>query len=541
MDATNSPRERIGRWVPWLVIALILLSTGFIRVRLLDLPLERDEGEYAYAGQLIRQGIPPYQLASNMKLPGTYFAYAAGMAVFGETPRGIHLTLLVANSATVIFMFLLGRKLSGPALGLAAAAAYAVMSISVGVLGLAAHATQFVALFAVAATWQLCRYLIGGRWRCLFFSGLLYGLAFLMKQQGIMFGLFGAACLFRHIWPKKPFSGTARVLFVFGLGAALPLAGVCLYLALAGVFPQFWFWTFEYARSYVGLVTWPVGWKLLLAHLRWTSDLSTGFWLLAVAGLVLAWRGREHRRAALFIIGLWLFSFVATAMGLYFRDHYFVMTLPAFALAAGLGVAALQLFLQGRLSANAAKTIPIILLCAVSLLVIIRQKDLFFRLSPEAASTAVYGEQIFIEAPVIARFIQDHSAPDARIAVFGSEPEFYFYARRHSATAYIYLYALFEPQPYALRMQQEMESQIETNRPEWLVYIRYGARTFRQSPDNAKVFDWFDGYAEKFYERTGVVTHPAESRTDYRWEADARAYAGPDKPLIEVFKRKRMD
>ena len=61
---------------------------GFIRVRLLEMPLERDEGEYAYAGQLLLQGIPPYELAYNMKLPGTYFAYAAGMAVFGQTIGG---------------------------------------------------------------------------------------------------------------------------------------------------------------------------------------------------------------------------------------------------------------------------------------------------------------------------------------------------------------------------------------------------------------------------------------------------------------------
>jgi hypothetical protein len=39
--------------------------------------LERDEGEYAYAGQLMLQGIPPYQLAYTMKLPGPFAAYAA--------------------------------------------------------------------------------------------------------------------------------------------------------------------------------------------------------------------------------------------------------------------------------------------------------------------------------------------------------------------------------------------------------------------------------------------------------------------------------
>jgi len=43
------------------LLAVALLTVGFIRLRLLDLPLERDEGEYAYAGQLILQGTPPYQ------------------------------------------------------------------------------------------------------------------------------------------------------------------------------------------------------------------------------------------------------------------------------------------------------------------------------------------------------------------------------------------------------------------------------------------------------------------------------------------------
>jgi hypothetical protein len=52
-----------------LLVAIMFFS--MIRFRLRDMPLERDEGEYAYAGQLLLEGIPPYQLAYNMKLPGT--------------------------------------------------------------------------------------------------------------------------------------------------------------------------------------------------------------------------------------------------------------------------------------------------------------------------------------------------------------------------------------------------------------------------------------------------------------------------------------
>src|SRR3954447_14364869 len=81
---------------PWLIVSCLVVILGlaaFIRIRLLEMPLERDEGEYAYAGQLMLQGIPPYKLAYNMKLPGTYAAYAIIMAAFGETARGIHLGL----------------------------------------------------------------------------------------------------------------------------------------------------------------------------------------------------------------------------------------------------------------------------------------------------------------------------------------------------------------------------------------------------------------------------------------------------------------
>src|ERR1017187_10562677 len=113
--ATEAATRRQGwvRFLPWLAVAAILLVAGGIRLHLLEVPLERDEGEYAYAGQLILQGIPPYELAYNMKLPGTYYAYAAGMAAFGQTVAGIHLTLLAVNSLTCVFIFLLGRKLSG--------------------------------------------------------------------------------------------------------------------------------------------------------------------------------------------------------------------------------------------------------------------------------------------------------------------------------------------------------------------------------------------------------------------------------------------
>ena len=57
-------------------------------------------------------------------------------------------------------------------------------------------------------------------------------------------------------------------------------------------------------------------------------------------------------------------------------------------------------------------------------------------------------ESICWKAGKSAVILREHSAPDARIAILGSEPEILFYARRHSATGYIYMYDLLEgPNP----------------------------------------------------------------------------------------------
>src|ERR1022692_4855542 len=108
------------------LLLLLILFFALIRLRFRECALERDEGEYAYAGQLMLQGIPPYQLAYSMKLPGTAAAYSVILAVFGQTPSGIHIGLLLINAATTFLVFLLARHLFGPLTGLVAAASYAL-------------------------------------------------------------------------------------------------------------------------------------------------------------------------------------------------------------------------------------------------------------------------------------------------------------------------------------------------------------------------------------------------------------------------------
>lgn len=538
--ATNSSQSSLVRLLPWLAVLAILLFVGFIRVRLLEMPLERDEGEYAYAGQLILQGIPPYELAYNMKLPGTYFAYAVGMAVFGQTIKGIHLTLIVANSLTIVFMFLLGRKLFGVTAGLVTCASYTVMSVSPSVAGMCAHATHFVILFAVPATLLLLKACETNRRSTLFFSGLLYGLALLMKQQGVFFGVFGGIFfVWQAVRSRSAFSADfIKRIFIFGAGMTLPLGLTCMGLALAGVFSEFWFWTFTYARSYVTATPLSEGIRLLHVCLRDTFDLLIGFWLIAVIGLPLALLNKNSRNRAVFAIVFFVCSFLGTATGLYFRPHYYILLLPAFALIQGMAIVSMQQALCFRAVQNVFKSLPVILFATVLAWVVFYDSTIYFRLSPVQVCQNLYSWNPFVESLPVARYIQEHSAKDARIAVMGSEPQIYFYAQRHSATGYIYTYALMEPQPNALKMQHEMIAEIESAKPEYLVYVSYVfSWIFHPNSDHA-VLNWFDGYARRFYEPVGIVQLNSAGKVEAVWDETAKKLPKPAGQYIAIYKRK---
>jgi len=540
--ATSSSKTSQIRLWPWLGVLLVLLFVGYIRFRLLDMPLERDEGEYAYAGQLLLQGIPPYELAYNMKLPGTYFAYALGMGLFGQTSAGIHMALTVVNSLTVVFVFLLGRKLFGVTAGLVACTSYGIMSASPAVMGLAAHATHFVVLFAVPATLLLLSAGETNRPRTLFFSGLLYGLAFLMKQQGGCFGAFGWGFLVWEAARNKSIfsSGFAKNALMFGIGMVLPFGLTCVVLGLMGVFSEFWFWTFTYARSYVASMSWTDGIANLRVHLRGTFNTSIGFWLMAAVGLPFALFNRKIRNHAVFTLLFCICSLLGTAVGLYFRAHYFILMLPAFALILGMAVVLLQQALRFRVLKNVFKSLPVIFFATILAWSVFYQSQFFFQLSPDQVCESLYVWNPFIESQVVAKYIREHSPEDARIAVLGSEPEIYFYAHRRSATGYIYTYALMEPQPDAVKMQRAMMREIEASKPEYLVYVSYEFSWLFYPDSDRTIIHWFDDYGRRFYDQVGLVQMNSEGAIEESW-GDAAKKNAPADQFITVYKRRPDD
>jgi hypothetical protein len=345
-------------------VAVVLLLIAAVRVRTLHFPLERDEGEYAYAGQLILQGIPPYQLARNMKFPGTYAAYALVMAVFGQSPAGIHAGLLLVTTLTSVLLYGLGRRLIDETAGVAAATTCAFLSASTSMCGLAAHATHFAALFVTAGVCLLWPEVGSPRAGRIMAAGSMFGLAVIMKQQAAILGFWGVAVVAAASVRGSGESWTERLRTpaLYLSGVMLPFAVTCLILWRAGVFASFWFWTITYARAYVSETPLSQAPHLLRVGISDVLEGNSLLWILAVAGLALVWIDGRFRLVRAGFTGFLAASFLTTCPGFYFRIHYFLLMVPAASLLAGCAASAVA-----RGSRNAAwPALGYVLILAVS-------------------------------------------------------------------------------------------------------------------------------------------------------------------------------
>jgi 4-amino-4-deoxy-L-arabinose transferase-like glycosyltransferase len=328
-----------SRYYDWVFLYLTLLFVVIVRTRLLDFPLERDEGEYAYLGQLIQQGIPPYSIAYNMKLPGTYFMYAVIMSLFGQTIMAVHLGLMLINCVTILLVYKISAKIVNSFAGTIAACTYALLSLSPSVFGFAAHATHFVAFWAMAGLLVLLYALEKNTSYLYFASGALLALAFVMKQPGIFFVFWGAAhivldsCQNKSFRLKRVFSS----LSMFLCGVLVVVFIMIVYLYASGVFDKFWFFTFVYLFKYGSKIPLSMAADSFMAMFPRIVDGFFLIWVFAGLGLVSLFL---HSRLQSKRIPVSLFavcSFLTVCPGFfYFRRHYFILLLPVVSLLTGI-------------------------------------------------------------------------------------------------------------------------------------------------------------------------------------------------------------
>lgn len=452
----------------WILTILAFIA---LRAPCVSIPLERDEGEYAYIAQRALLGEVPYRDIFDQKPPGVFALYAVPFVLFGQSVEAIHVFMYVCTLVTTVLIAMLVSRIADARAGVLAALAFAVMSIDPRLLATAANTEKFMILATVGM--MLCALAGLDTRRRLWWlgCGVCGGLAFWIKQVAIADLAFVAMIPVCGHWPIK---GRRAVRSLLLDHAALVAGLVCasipiiVYFVRTGAWDAFLDCVFLHNFQYVQQVSWSGRWHnlgLAAAHL---AGSHWAVWVLSVGGVVFGCRGRCWCRW--FLCGWLLFSFVGVSLGGLYSYHYFVQLLPALAALAGLGLARPAGWFASRPVAARYGGWAALVLGVVGP-VVLASRAVFAAPSPAAASRAMYRLNPFAQSVAIGRYVKEHSAPDETVFILGSEPQILFYAHRKSASRYIFVYPLTGSFGDALDRQKQVAEEVLRARPRHIVIV----------------------------------------------------------------------
>jgi Dolichyl-phosphate-mannose-protein mannosyltransferase len=133
------------------VITALLVA---LRAPLLDIPFERDEGEYAYIAWRLEHCELPYRDWFDQKPPAIFWVYRLALSLPFDPIRSVHLTGSVFALASAIGIFFLARRMVGKSWGTAAALLYVVLAADPLIQGTAANTELFMLLPVIVGNWM---------------------------------------------------------------------------------------------------------------------------------------------------------------------------------------------------------------------------------------------------------------------------------------------------------------------------------------------------------------------------------------------------
>lgn len=519
-NETLSPR------FAWIFSVAAILLAAVARIRLLPVPLERDEGAFASIGHAMWNGGQLYTALFDNKPPLLYVIYGSFTRLFGFTATGVHWGLLLFHAGSCFFLYLLVRQFFDKKTALLSVAFFALFALLPNVFGFAAHATQLLLLPALAGLWLLSRKPL--TLPSVFFAGILLGAAFLIKQQavGIIAGAAGwfllDSFLSKNDIPKRVL--TNGILLVVGL--ALPVAITLGWFSFQGRLGDLLRWTVEIPRQLLALGGSNAGvfGEYILPYFH---GFEPGLGL-ALLGLALQLNEKESRNRILPFALLFVTTLAATYLGAAFYPHYFVLTLPFLAALCASGVFAVwkQTKIRGMFLA------PVFALLTIGYPIAL-QSDYFFRPDFRKIHRAAYGLNPFPEMEAIGKRLSQESKP-GDILVLGSEPELLVAARHIPPTGYPFV--LDVRMPGSEVFQKATSEYLKNKKPKFVVFV-------------PTVSSWFPGYQQspfvldlqRFLQQNYILTGAAQidkTASKILWDEEARKPpADPTKIGALVFRR----
>ena len=261
MTSFSGVRDRLARMDP-LVPLLCAVAAALYVLHGFDGYLSRDLGDYAYGGQQVAEGVPPYVAVVNRADAGDEVRQRAGAALSGwvgvDQVVGMRVFLMFFAIAAIAVTYLLGRDVFRSRLaGVAAAASL------VGCQGFIAYASDGPREKTSMVLFLLCAMLAMAHRRWLT-MGFFTALATLCWQPVLLVAMAGAVAAV----VLGQSEGRLKAVGRFAVGGLIPTAVTVGCYAAVGAFDIFWDDFFLINARYtqqISLVTNPdEAWRMLV-------------------------------------------------------------------------------------------------------------------------------------------------------------------------------------------------------------------------------------------------------------------------------------
>jgi hypothetical protein len=459
----NSAPKSCFLWI------LIIIVYTIIRINIVSIPLDRDEGIFGYAGQVILNNGIPYRDVIDIKPPVVYYINAIALLFIPPTSTAIHIFLHLYNFLTLIVLFYIGKIFCrSPIAGFGTATIYAIFSSLPTIQGFTASTEMFLLLPLSISLLLSLLAIYKDKWYFLLMSGACGAVAFWTKATAAILLLIVVLYILsasNHSSFRRDirYLKMVKSLLLWISGFLFISLFISVYFAYHGIFNEFIYWCFihnyYYSKNLSITQNLPVGYDILIEIVRSNFIVI----VIGILGNIYAIIKKDNR--GYFPLGFLFFSYLATIPGYTYR-HYFAQLAPAIAIAGGTGFFFLFLLMKN-------KTVKVLIsvTCAILIAIIpvINHTNYYIHYSPDQISRHFFGINPFPESPDIARYIRNNTHKDDTIFIYGSEAQILFYSQRESATSFALIYPLMSSYPRYKEFQKNAWKEIIQNSPKYII------------------------------------------------------------------------
>ncbi|GEM_PF-4233534 len=458
-------------------IVLIILFAFILRFPYLQLPLERDEGGYAYVGWLWTSGRGiPYLSVFDHKPPIPFLISGLASLLAGNNFYSVRILsmayfLILILTSFYFFLMITGRKVA-----LLSTVLMIVYLSSIRLEGSYFNIEMqmiFPLLVYCFAIYWLSQKNARKRLIIAFIAGLSVFFAVFLKQVAV----FPVAGLGLWLLTKNK---KVKEILLMALGFFIPTLIVILYFGYQGAFDEAFRDLVVYNRGYTQEGLKPENIfiagqaKGLLGYFNWITKMPPAIlplFLFSIAGLIFLRKQKSPAWWVSLILIVTLWVGIKTGGSREFPHYYLGLVL---------GLSFAFLFIADKMVKKKRKGLLGIVFVILIFWVVIPEFKLWL-----GKSVAIQEKQFgiqgswFYTAPLVSEWIKENTKSNDTLLVWANEPEIYFYSGKIAPGGFMHFYGFY----HLPGEKEKWLGYLSANPPDWIVTYKDDPGTYAELMD----------------------------------------------------------